>query len=117
VYPYEDGAIADGHITICRLRPDVNLRYVVEFLRSESGQIQMLRHVCGSTGQTELLVDHIRSLRIPIPSPEIQKEVVRLMDEARAQSDELLRRGQALREESANMIAAARQRMMIMLTR
>jgi type I restriction-modification system DNA methylase subunit len=117
VYPYEDTAIADGHITICRLRPNVNLRYVLEFLRSESGQIQMLRHVSGSTGQTELLVDHIRPLRIPMPSPHTQAEVVRLMDDARAHSEELLLRGQALRDESANVIASARQRMMHTLTK
>lgn len=112
--PKED-AIVDSHITVCRLRKGVHLRYVVEFLRSEYGQIQMLRHVSGSTGQTELLIDHIKSLKIPLPSIGIQKAIVAQMEGARKTQDDLLERADELRSESANVIAYSRQAMMDLL--
>jgi hypothetical protein len=115
VYPYNEPAIADNHVAICRLRPDVNLQYLVEFLRSEYGQIQMLRHVSGSTGQTELLIDHVKAIRIPSPAADVQDEIVRLMDDARSRQAGLQQNAQQLVEASANVVASARQQMMTML--
>lgn len=117
IYPYDEPAIADGHITICRLNLGVNLQYVVEFLRSEQGQIQMLRYVSGSTGQTELLIDHVRSLQIPMPDPDVQREIVKEMDEARQRGRELTGQADNLRRESADMLARARQDMVKRLTK
>jgi len=115
VYPYNDPAIADNHVAICRLRPDVNLRYVVEFLRSEYGQIQILWRVSGSTGQTELLIDHVKAIQIPMPPSKLQDEIVRMMGEARERQDELRESIRDLAEESANVLAIARQEMMVTL--
>ncbi len=111
VYPYEDLAIADGHITICRLREGISHEYVAEFLKSEYAQIQMLSRVSGSTGQTELLVDHVRSIRIPIPTVEEQMEIVTMMEQARRQQDALLSNARQLIEEGADALANARERM------
>ncbi len=112
IWPYEDEAIADSHISICRLLPDVNLRYVVEFLRSEYGQIQMLRFVSGSTGQTELLIEHVRSLLVPMPPPAVQQGIVDQMDRARDEVAQLVEEADQFREESASRLAVARQSMM-----
>ena len=115
VYLPEDDAFVDSHITICRLRPNVNLDYVVEFLRSEYGQIQMLRNVSGSTGQTELLLDHVKTIQIPLPQADVQKAIVERMKQARAIHDELQIQVRALREKSANVIAQGRQEMIDLL--
>jgi len=88
------------------------LHYVLEFLRSEYGQIQMLRHVSGSTGQTELLIDHIRNLQIPLPKPDIQKQIVEIMSSAKEKASELAESAAKLRGDSANVIATARQQML-----
>jgi type I restriction enzyme M protein len=112
VWPYDDDAIADSHISICRLKPGVNLRYVVEFLRSEYGQIQMLRFVSGSTGQTELLIEHVKSLLIPMPAADVQQEIVDRIDEARTEASELVAQADQSRAESANVLAEARRDMM-----
>jgi hypothetical protein len=112
IWPYEDEGIADSHVSICRLRPDVNLRYVLEFLRSEYGQIQMLRFVSGSTGQTELLIDHVRALLIPMPEPAVQQAIVDQMDRARAEVAELAEQADQFRADGANRLAVARQGMM-----
>lgn len=111
VYPYEEPAIADGHVTICRLRPGTNVAFVAEVLRSEFGQIQMLRFVSGSTGQTELLIDHIRGLRIPIPSQDLQAKVVQRMNEARKSASDLGAEADRLRGEGAKHLALARRDM------
>lgn len=112
VYPYDDPAIVDGHIAICRLNSDVNLMYVVEFLRSEFGQVQMLRHVSGSTGQTELLLDHVRTIQIPLPTAEAQERIVRMMGEARNRQRALQDKVTILTEESANVMASARHQVL-----
>jgi type I restriction enzyme M protein len=111
VYPYDDAAVADGHVTICRLAPGVNPYYVAEYLRSEYGQVQMLRHVSGSTGQTEVLREHVRSLRVPVPSPDVQEEIMQVMLEARSRAQGLRDHAQQLRLESAGVLAMAQQQM------
>ena len=112
IYPYDDEAIVDGHITICRLKPGINLEYLVEFLRSESGQIQMLRYVSGSTGQTELLAEPIKSLRVPLPPLPVQNHIVQRMVEARDAVADLNSKADELRREGASRLAVARREMM-----
>jgi type I restriction-modification system DNA methylase subunit len=112
IWAFDDIAIADSHVTICRIKPDVNLKFVVEFLRSELGQIQILRHVSGSTGQTELLVDHVAKLRIPLPDEEIQNEIVTMMENAKNEASSLADDSQKLRNQSSNVIASARNQML-----
>ena len=112
IYPYDEPAIADGHVSIIRLLPEVDSRYVAEFLRSEYGQIQMLRFVSGSTGQTELLIEHIRDLRVPLPNSTVQESIVARMDEARTTDDELNRQASDLRSEGAAAVARAQIDMM-----
>ena len=111
IYPYSDLAIADGHVSICRLRDGVNRHYVAEYLRSEHGQIQMLRHVSGSTGQTELLKDHLSSLIVPLPSENRQNEAVAMMHEAGDRARGLQERAVDLRKESSSVLATARGKM------
>ena len=111
IYPYDDPAIADGHVSICRLQDGVNRDYVVEFLRSEHGQVQMLRHVSGSTGQTELLKDHLSSLIIPVPSRERQDAAVIMMHDVEERVRSLQNQAVDLRRESAGLLAAARNNM------
>lgn len=115
VYLPDESAIVDSHITICRLRRDVNWRYVMEFLKSENGQIQMLRHVSGSTGQTELLLDHVRTLSVPLPPAEVQAEIVERMGDAQKVSTELQAQASEMQKESANVIALGRKEMLDLL--
>ena len=110
-YPFVDLAIADGHISIVRLRPDVNVQYLVEFMRSEYGQIQMLRFVSGSTGQTELLIEHLRGVYIPVPDIETQELIVREMADVHRKISELQIAASELNRESSELLARARVRM------
>jgi type I restriction enzyme M protein len=115
-YLFEEPAIADGHVTICRLKSGVNRKYAQEFLKSEFGQIQMLRQVIGSTGQTELLGGDIAGLRLPVPDPEIQAHIVDEMEQARARSKEFVNGAKYLRERGAAILASARTRMIGVLS-
>ena len=72
----------------------------------------MLRFVSGSTGQTELLSEHIRGLRVPLPDPCVQEGVVARMNEARITEDELNKQAADLLSEGAAVIAHAQADMM-----
>lgn len=112
VYPYEDISFADNHVTICRFKENVYPEYVREFLQSRYGQIQILRHVSGSTGQTEFLYTHAKELRIPLPEKEKQEEIVEMMSSARDEASQYLKEARKLEEKSANTLARARSDMM-----
>ena len=111
VYPYEEPAIADGHVSICRLRDGVSPYYVMEYLRSEYGQVQLLRHVSGSTGQTELLKEHVSSLHILLPDLITQNDAVALMHNARQKVEKLLTKAAEMRRDSIDLLATARSKM------
>ena len=111
VYPYEEPAIADGHVSICRFCEGISPHYVLEYLRSEHGQVQLLRHVSGSTGQTELLKEHVESLRIPIPDLSTQNDAVALMRDARQQVEELQTKVAEMQRNSIDLLANARSKM------
>ena len=112
IYRYDAPAIADGHVAICRLRAGVNAKFVMEFLRSEIGQIQMLRHVSGSTGQTELLIDHVKALSVPLPSPDHQSTIVDAMNAARADVNKMMSVATELQTKGAKKLAEARRVML-----
>ncbi|MBE3597253.1 MAG: N-6 DNA methylase [Limnochordaceae bacterium] len=111
IYPYDEPAICDNHVAICRVKDGINARYLVEFLRSEYGQIQMLRYVSGSTGQTELNIEHLASVQVPVPSDETQEAIARLMDDARQRATELRKQAAGLQERAAYILADARASM------
>ena len=111
IYPYGDLAIADGEITILRLRPGVNPAFVVELLRSEYGQVRLLRNVSGSTGQTHLMPQYIGAVDIPVVAPDLQVSIVERMAEARAANECLVARAEALRLDAAKTLAAAQRDM------
>ncbi len=111
LYPYAEIAIADGHVAICRLTERVSREYIAEYLRSEHGQVQILRHVSGSTGQTELLIDHVRNILVPVPSLSTQGRIVRLMKTARDKRDSLLNEAKTLRLQANDLIGEAQQGM------
>jgi hypothetical protein len=98
------------------LKPEVNPNFVVEFLRSEFGQIQMLRYVSGSTGQTELLIDHIKTLLVPLASPEVQEAIVEQMKIARETVHSLSGKAGQLVIEGETLLAKARAQMADLLT-
>ena len=110
-YPYDDPSIADGHVTIVRLQSGVVVQYVLEFLRSEYGQIQILRSISGSTGQTELLANYIQDLIIAIPSVCTQNRIVREMGAAREKYRQLREQAHRLQDESSKILAFARHEM------
>ena len=46
IYPYEEPAIVDGHVSICRLKDGISSEYLAEYLRSEHGQVQFASNTC-----------------------------------------------------------------------
>jgi len=86
-------AIADGHISILRLKEGYDPYFVTYFLRSDFGKAQFEKWWTGSSGQIELQRNDLAAFRIPdnnektgIPlkrQEEIVGEITRLLREAK----------------------------------
>lgn len=68
IYTEKESAITDGHITIVRLKPEINPYYVLSYLRCEYARRQMSRMERGTSGQIELYAEDLKNLLVPIPS-------------------------------------------------
>jgi type I restriction enzyme S subunit len=58
-------AIADGHVSILRLKDGYDPYFLTYFLRSDFGKMQFEKWWTGSSGQIELQRDDLASFRIP----------------------------------------------------
>lgn len=69
VYDLSYKAIADGHITIIRVNPDiVDPYYLCDYLRAGFGAIQIERLYTGSTGMIELTPEQVDSIVVDMVS-------------------------------------------------
>ncbi|GAB6928234.1 N-6 DNA methylase [Paenibacillus sp. JCM 10914] len=76
------GGLVDSHVTIIRLKEEVLRKqllpdFVVWFLRSELGQLQIDRLYTGSTGQIEFTERDVEDIYIPFPPLTEQVKYVR----------------------------------------
>jgi type I restriction enzyme M protein len=76
VYDLDKRAIADGHVTILRLKVGIQPEYAAWFLRSRIGQAQITRLFTGSTGQIELPEDEVKRILIFVPDENKQARLV-----------------------------------------
>jgi type I restriction enzyme M protein len=67
VYDLDVPAIADGHVTIIRVNPEiVNPYYLADYLRNGFGAIQVQRFYTGSTGLIELTPEEVDNIYIDL---------------------------------------------------
>lgn len=75
IYESDVAAITDGHVTVLRMKNNkVSSRYLLYYMRSKLGQIQVERHIVGSTGQTELNDPDIKNILIAHPMDPTDRE-------------------------------------------
>lgn len=77
----ENSIVADSHVTIIRLHPDVNAEFIEQFISSNIVQDRInpahpRALVSGSTKQVELNTSVVASLLIPLPPTLIAKKVL-----------------------------------------
>jgi type I restriction enzyme, S subunit len=75
-----DRVVADGHVTVCRLR-DVEPRFVELWFRSDAVQSRIRDWASGSTNQIEWNLSALRSLPIPLPPAPEQIKIIERVDE------------------------------------
>jgi type I restriction enzyme M protein len=70
--------MTDGHVTILRVKDPtcISPRYLLYYLRSTFGQMQMERYTVGSTGQTELNRDDVKRIMVIFPKTVRSQEVL-----------------------------------------
>lgn len=67
VWDRDELAIADGHVTIVRIDPDViDPYYLADYLRAGLGKLQIERLFTGSTGLIELTPEHVNRIVVPL---------------------------------------------------
>ena len=68
--------IVDGHITIIRTKKEeINPYFLLMYLRSKLGQIQIERYIRGATGQIELYPQEIDKIRVILPDRDVQNRI------------------------------------------
>lgn len=79
IFPgHEKPFVVDGHVTVIRPSEQLNSRFLYYFLRSRSGQEQIIPE--GATGQVELRKKDILDIKVPIPPVHEQERMVRKLD-------------------------------------
>ena len=77
VYDIDYPAIADGHVTIIRVDPDIiDPYYLADYLRNGFGSTQINRLYTGSTGLIELTPDQVDSIVIDIKQGVEEQKVI-----------------------------------------
>lgn len=76
------GFLYDSHMLLLRLNPEiVNSRYIQFFLNSNKGQKLLLEKLgAQATKQVELGVGNLENIKIPLPSLEVQRQIVKKLD-------------------------------------
>jgi type I restriction enzyme, S subunit len=75
VYYGKDLPITNQHIARMSIKPDYDEGYVAAFLRTWWGERALEQGVAGSTGQINMVNDHVRSVPIVLLKPTAQKYV------------------------------------------
>jgi type I restriction enzyme M protein len=94
--------MTDGHVSILRVKDSnhISPRYVLYYLRSIFGQMQMERYTVGSTGQTELNRNDVKRIMIIFPKTvQAQEELIKagyIMEEAAIKAREEYRENLSL---------------------
>ena len=84
--------VPDYTIAILRTKSNLDSGYLMSFFSSSYGNQQVLRRVIGTSGITLVIKPHLKDIKIPIPSPEIQKYI-----------GDKVRRAEELREEAKRL--------------
>lgn len=63
--------------------PDVDIRYVLFFLTSKAGLLQLERRMTGGL-YPAIVQEELEKIKIPVPSIEVQKEIMRRVEEGRS---------------------------------
>jgi type I restriction-modification system DNA methylase subunit len=93
-----DPCMTDGHVTTLRLREpqQITADFLVHYLRSPLGQMQMERYTVGCTGQTELNDPDLAKVKVIFPTTALEqaavlREAKRYEEAARRAREEHLR--------------------------
>jgi len=98
--------VPDYTIAILRTKSNLDSGYLMSFFSSSYGNQQVLRRVIGTSGITLVIKPHLKDIKIPIPSQEIQKYIgdkVRRAEELREEAKRLKEEAESLISNSINL--------------
>ena len=93
--PEHIGQNINEHLFLLRTKADVNPIYLLHYLNSSFGQLQIQREITGAT-VTGIIRDVVKRLKIILPAPNIQNHIANFMRSAYAQKKQKEQKANAL---------------------
>lgn len=91
----------DSHILLIRVNERILPKYLVLILNSKFGQDQINKYKSAlATKQTELGLENLKKIQIPLPSLEVQNAIVEHINKQKSQIKELRQLAETLRKEA-----------------
>ncbi len=84
-YLHECQAVPDNHVTVLRLRDELDPVYLSVFLNSIAGQLQVEQRLRGSSGQIELYPNDIAEFRVWLAPKALQQSIRKQVEQSFAQ--------------------------------
>jgi type I restriction enzyme M protein len=81
IFTLDGDFVVDSHITILRFNDKVEPAYIMYFLVFHYGFDVIEKMATGSSGQIELGLSTIKNIEILLPSLEVQKEIVKKIED------------------------------------
>lgn len=89
LFPGTPKAFLGGAICVAKVLPQYSVEYIYYCVESEFVQSQIRNKIKG-VGQATITIEDIRQFMIPMPSEEIQKEIVKTLGELKDKTDALI---------------------------
>lgn len=83
IYESKNHAFADNQVAIIKIdESKIDPNYVLIFLNTEYGSLQIEENIKGAAGKPKLYISDIENIKIPVPPIEIQKKIIKIIEDA-----------------------------------
>lgn len=89
LYESEKKAFIGGAIAICKLKPNLNNKYILYYLQSKYGQQYLFGNIKAAS-HLNVTVEAIRKINIRFPSLDEQKKIVNMLDKFECLTNDIL---------------------------
>lgn len=88
LYESEKKAFIGGAIAICKLKPNLNNKYILYYLQSKYGQQYLFGNIKAAS-HLNVTVEAIRKINIKFPSSDEQEKIVKILDKFDALTNDI----------------------------
>ncbi|MDD4855052.1 MAG: N-6 DNA methylase [Sulfuricurvum sp.] len=104
IFNLEGDFVADSHISILRLNQSIALPRYVLYALADIGFQTIEKMAKGQSGQIELTIPTIESIKIPLPSLDKQREIVEKIETLEKEKDDLAIKISTLKDQESKIL-------------